>query len=155
MRCKLVRIVLLGAFTASLVAAPVLAAASDVVRARIEGLRELGALFKNVNDELKSSTPQPMIMRISSRQITDVARDQYKWFPAGSGPEAGVKTKAKPEIWQRAAEFKKAQDNFATQAAAFNKVVLSGDVAKMRTQVRLLGATCSNCHKTFRNESRS
>lgn len=155
MRNKVVQAFIVGALTAGLASAPVLAAASDIVRSRIEGLRELGALFKNVNDELKSSTPQPMILRISARQITDVARDQYTWFPAGTGPEAGVKTKAKPEIWQRSAEFKKLQDNFARQATEFNKVVLSGDVAKMRAQVKLLGATCGGCHRTFRNENRT
>ena len=153
MRSRFVRMAFFGAFTASLAAAPVLAAAADVVRARIEGLRELGALFKNVNDELKGDTPNRMILQISARQITDVARDQYQWFPAGSGPQPGVKTKAKAEIWARGADFKKAQDNFARQAVEFSKVVSSGDVAKMRTQVKVLGATCGGCHRTFRAET--
>ena len=152
MRSRRFRMVLLGAVAAGVVSAPVLAAAADVVRARIEGLRELGALYKNVNDELKSDTPNKMILSISARQINAVARDQYKWFPAGSGPQPGIKTKAKAEIWSKGAEFKAAQDKFAQQAAAFNKVVASGDVAKMRAQAKVLGATCSGCHRGFRTE---
>lgn len=143
----------LGAFTASLAAVPVFAAAADVVRARIEGLRELGALFKNANDELKSDTPNKMILQITARQINDVARDQYKWFPAGSGPQPGVKTKAKADIWTKGPQFKAAQDNFAKHAAEFNKVVSSGDVAKMRAQAKVLGGTCGGCHRTFRAET--
>lgn len=145
--------VVVGAFTASLAAVPVFAAATDVVRARIEGLRELGALFKNVNDELKTENPNKMILQISARQITDAARDQYTWFPAGSGPQPGLKTKAKADIWARGTDFKAAQDNFAKQAVAFSKMVSSGDVAKMRAQAKLLGATCGGCHRTFRAET--
>jgi cytochrome c556 len=136
-------------------AAPVLAAAADVIKTRIAELRELGAQFKNVNDELKSDSPNMMIMQISARQMKAVARDQYQWFPAGSGPESGVKTKAKPEIWSRAADFNAAQDNFAKQANAFFVVASKGDVAAMRTQARALGAACGGCHRNFRNDDRS
>jgi cytochrome c556 len=143
----------LGAVVASAAAVPVLAsAASDIISSRIAGLRELGTQFKNVNDELKSGTPNMMILQISARQIRDVAKTQYSWFPAGSGPEAGVKTKAKPEIWTKAADFKAAQDNFTKQANAFFQVASKGDVAGMRTQVRVLGAACGGCHRTFRTD---
>ena len=153
MRSRLVRTIILGAIIASAAAAPVLAAAADVIRTRIAELRELGAQFKNVNDELKKDDPSPMILQISARQIRDVAKNQYGWFPAGSGPEAGVKTKAKPEIWAKPADFKAAQDNFAKQANAFFQVASKGDVASMRTQVRQLGAACGGCHRTFRAEA--
>jgi cytochrome c556 len=145
---------MLGVAVAAAAAAPVLAAtAGDVIKNRIAGLRELGTQFKNVNDELKSNSPNAMIIQISARQMRDVARDQYQWFPKGSGPEAGVKTKAKPEIWAKPAEFKTAQDNFAKQANAFFQVASKGDVAKMRAQARLLGQSCSACHRTFRAEN--
>ena len=153
MRNKALRNFMIGASIAGLASAPLLAAAADVVRARIAGLRELGASFKNVNDELKKDDPSKMIMQISARQIRDVARDQYKWFPAGSGPQPGIKTKAKPEIWTRGAEFKAAQDAFAKQADAFFKVAAGGDVAAMKTQVRQLGGTCGACHRNFRAEA--
>ena len=153
MRSKLVRTIILGSVVASVAAAPVLAAAADVIRTRIAELRELGAQFKNVNDELKKDDPSPMILQISARQIRDVAKNQYGWFPAGSGPEAGVKTKAKPEIWAKPADFKAAQDNFAKQANAFFQVASKSDVASMRAQVRQLGAACGGCHRAFRNDA--
>jgi cytochrome c556 len=154
MRNRSMRTIILGVVIASAAAAPVLAsAASDIITTRIAGLRELGAQFKNVNDELKKDDPSPMILQISARQIRDVAKNQYGWFPAGSGPEAGVKTKAKPEIWTKAADFKAAQDNFAKQANAFFQVASKGDLATMRTQVRQLGAACGGCHRAFRTDA--
>ena len=135
-------------------AAPLLAQGANMVQARLNGYRELGAAFKNVNDELKSSSPQTMILQLSARQIRDVARQQYGWFPHGSGPRPGVKTAAKPEIWARAAQFKAAQDAFAAQANGFVSAVASKDVARMRTQARTLGQACAACHRTFRVEEK-
>jgi cytochrome c556 len=150
MRNKNGRTCVLGAFVAGLVGAPLLASAADITMPRVESLRELGAAFKNVNDELKSSTPQVYLLQLSARQIRDASKAQYNWFPPDSGPRPGVKTAAKPEIWERAAEFKTAQDAFAAEAAAFMQVASSGDVAKMRAQAKRLGQTCGGCHRTFR-----
>lgn len=121
--------------------------------ARVHGFRELGAAFKNVNDELKSGTPQVMILQLSARQIRDASRAQANWFPADSAPRPGIKTAAKPEIWSQPIPFKKAQDDFAAQAGAFYQVAATGDVAAMRKQAKTLGATCAACHRGFRVEA--
>ncbi|MET0251451.1 MAG: cytochrome c [Novosphingobium sp.] len=134
-------------------AGPVLAAgAADVIRTRHDSYRELGAAFKNVNDELRTPKPQAMILQLSARQIRNVAQQQYGWFPAGSGPQSGVKTKALPAIWSNPGGFKAAQDAYAKQANAFYQTAASGDVAKVRIAAKALGATCAGCHKQFRGE---
>ena len=131
-------------------AAPLLAAPQDVVKSRVASLRELGAAFKNVNDELKGGSPQIYIIQLSARQINSAARQQYGWFPAGSGPQPGVKTNAKREIWAQSAQFKAGQDAFAAQAAAFAKVAGTGDMNAIRVQAKKLGATCTTCHRAYR-----
>lgn len=126
------------------------AAPSDVVRTRITGLRELGAAFKAVNDGLRGSEMQSVLVQQSARQIRNAARDQYRWFPQGSGLQPGVKTAAKPEIWSQAARFRAAQDAFARQADVFFQAVNAGSPAAIRAEARKLGATCKSCHDTFR-----
>lgn len=133
-------------------ATPLFAAPADMIRGRISGYRELGAAFKAVNDALRSPTPQTMLIQISARQIANASRAQYSWFPAGSGPETGQKTAARPDIWGQAARFKQAQDNFATEAAAFQRVAQGGNVDQIRAASRKLGGTCKSCHESFRNE---
>lgn len=147
LRRKIVVAALAGALAAPLIAAP-----TDIVATRIAGFREVGAAFKNINDELKSSTPQSYVIQISARQIRDYARQHYGWFPAGSGQKPGLKTAAKAEIWSQAAAFKAAQDGFAKQANAFATVAASGDMAKIRGQAKLLGQSCATCHRSFRVE---
>lgn len=126
------------------------AAEPDPVGARVHGFRELGAAFKTVNDELKSGTPQLMMLQLSARQIRDASRAQVTWFPANSAPRPGLKTAAKPEIWSQPDQFKKAQDEFSLQAGTFYKVAAAGDIAAMRAQAKPLGAACAACHRSFR-----
>jgi cytochrome c556 len=142
----------LAVLAAGVVFVSLTGAGPDPVGARVHGFRELGAAFKNVNDELRSGTPQVMTLQIAARQIRGAAQAQYGWFPAGSGPKPGVKTAAKPEIWSQAAAFKAAQDKFAVAANGFFKVAAAGDVAGMRAQAKPLGAACKACHTSFRTE---
>ena len=128
------------------------ASPADAVRTRHDGFHELGAAFKNVNDELRGSAPQMVVLQISARQIKNVASQQYGWFPAGSGPQSGLKTKARAEIWSRAPAFKAAQDALAQQANAFSQAVGTKDVAKIRVAAKALGGACAGCHKQFRTE---
>jgi cytochrome c556 len=119
---------ILASLARSGIAAPLLAAPADQVRTRVEGLRKLGAAFKAVNDGLRSSQPQTALFHTSAGQIRDASQAMYNWFPAGSGPQRGVKTAAKPEIWTQAARFRQAQDAFAAQAAGFQAAVDGGNV---------------------------
>ncbi|MEY2926952.1 MAG: hypothetical protein RL367_1429 [Pseudomonadota bacterium] len=137
---------------AALAAAPVIAAGPDPVAVRKDGLHTLGSAFKNINDELKSGTPNLFILQLSAKQVRAASQAQYGWFPAGSGPREGVKTAARPEIWAQPVQFKAAQDAFSAQAQAFFKLSTSGDLAKMQAGSKALGQTCAACHKAFRLE---
>jgi cytochrome c556 len=129
-----------------------LAAPADQVRTRVAGLRELGAAFKTVNDGLRTSEPQTILIQMAARQIRNASTAMYTWFPAGSGPQAGVKTAAKPEIWTQPARFRQLQDAFASQAAAFQRAAGGSDVNAIRAAARSLGQSCKACHDQFRNK---
>jgi len=137
---------------AVLAGTPLFAAAADTIKMRIANYRELGTAFKNVNDELRSSSPSTLMIQMASRDISRAAKEQYNWYPAGSGPEAGVKTRAKAEIWANPAQFKSAQNLLATNAEAFAQAAKAGDVGEIRAATKELGRACANCHRTFREE---
>ncbi|HUD30930.1 MAG TPA: cytochrome c [Novosphingobium sp.] len=131
-------------------ATPLLAAPADTIRSRIANYRELGSAFKAVNDGLRGGEVQTVLIAQSARQIRNASRGQYEWFPAGSGPQAGAKTRAKAEIWTQPAKFKVAQDAFARAADDFQRAVAGKDVAAIRVGAQKLGATCKGCHDSFR-----
>jgi cytochrome c556 len=140
---------ILFALGVSAVVVPILAAPADIIRSRIAGYREVGAAFKAVNDGLRGE-PQIMLIQQSIRQLRNAARLQYGWFPAGTGPQTGVKTAARPEIWAKAPAFKAAQDNFTRQADVLFKVSGGGNANAIRAAARNLGMTCKACHDQFR-----
>jgi cytochrome c556 len=150
---KFVRTIALGALFAGVIGAPLLAAPPvNVVKGRIANLQELGTAFKNLNDQLKMDSPTPYFIQLQVREINTYAKAIYGWFPAGSGPQPGIKTKAKPEIWTQPVQFKAALDAFAAQAKALSDASSTGDLDKVRVPAKLLAQTCASCHRAFRTD---
>lgn len=127
---------------------PVFAGGADQVRARIAGFRQIGAAYKAVTDGARASDLARI--RQASGQLGGLAHGLYGWFPRGSGPQPGVKTAARPEIWTRVPQFRAAQDGFARQVQAFQRVAAGGDINAIRVEARRLGGACKACHDSFK-----
>lgn len=123
-----------------------------IIEGRQAGLRDIGSAFKNIGDQLKSSSPSLATISSNARQIEELARQQQFWFPAGTGPESDIETLAKPEIWQSPAEFQKLQQAFDEHARKLVQVAAAGSVPAIQAQWRELGKTCKSCHDQFREE---
>lgn len=123
-----------------------------IIEGRQAGLRDIGAAFKAINDELKASAPVLATIRQNAKQIEDLASQQKFWFPAGTGPDSDIDTQAKPEIWQFAAEFKARQQAFSQEASKLTQLAAGSDIAAIRAQWRELGKTCKSCHEKFREK---
>src|SRR4249920_863125 len=117
------------------------AAAPDLIKERQQGLKDMGAAFKTVRDELTGGKDVAKI-KAASATINKTANSMDKWFPAGSGPEAGVKTAAKPEIWSDGATFIAARQRLLDEAGKFAALAEAGDVAAIGGGVRGLGGAC-------------
>lgn len=124
--------------------------AADVIKARQQGYKAQGAAFKTINDELKKDAPNLGAIRSAAKVIADTSKSQYRWFPRGSGPEAGVKTAAKPEIWSDGAGFTAAQKAFEVEAGKLGQAAAKGDLGAIRPQVGATGKTCAGCHNKYR-----
>jgi len=82
--------------------------------------------------------------------LAGLAKQAPSWFPKGSGPEAGVKTAAKAEIWTDAAGFAAAASKLADETAKLQQVAAGGDIEAMRAQARAVGGACNTCHDKYR-----
>src|SRR5262245_13241813 len=70
------------------------------IEARQKSLKDMGAAFKTVNDQLKSSAPALDQIRPAVQTIKTHAAEIGTWFPKGTGPESGIETEALPKIWE-------------------------------------------------------
>lgn len=136
-------------------AGAVTAAAADQVTARQKNFKQVGGASKAMADEFKKAQPSVQVLQANAKTIAALAPQVPRWFPKGSGPESGAKTKALPLIWQNTAGFNKAAGNFAAAARNLNAAAATGDAAKIRTAFTAVGGTCKGCHDTFRSKDRS
>lgn len=126
--------------------------ADSVVAARKAGFKKIGGAMKALGDQLKSDTPARPAMVAAAQTIATTARQQAALFPAGTGPDAGIKTDALPAIWSNRAAFDAQMRQFIAESGKLAVVAGNGDVAAIRAQMKATGATCAACHRQFRAE---
>jgi cytochrome c556 len=144
---------LIGVLTALATAGAGAAQSPDVatfMKTRHHHFHDIGSAFKGVMDELKKPDPSIAEIQKFAAVIDGLAPQVPSWFPAGTGPETGIKTQALATVWQKPDEFKKDAAAFTTQAHAFNTAALTGKLDAVRAGARPLGETCKTCHETFR-----
>lgn len=127
---------------------------AEVIKARQAHYKEMGKAMKGIGDELKKSAPDVAVIQANAATLDRLAPQVPGWFPAGTGPEAGVKTEARAEIWSKPEEFSAAAANFATAARQFNATAQTGDVAAIGAAMKQLGGSCKGCHDKFRAEEK-
>ena len=120
------------------------------VNARKANYKEIGGAFKTINDEIKSGAPDMNTVRPLAKDIATRAANTLKYFPRGSGPESGLKTRAKAEIWANQAEFIKIQREMIAAADMLNAAAVKGDNSALADARTKLGGTCKACHDRFR-----
>jgi cytochrome c556 len=123
---------------------------SQIISQRQGNFKQLGRAFKAVGDELKRSSPSVEVLRTQAAALRQAADRVGGFFPAGTGPESGVRTGALPAIWQRNADFLTIARRLSAAAQSLDAATASGDVASVRAAVPAVGGACRTCHESFR-----
>jgi cytochrome c556 len=121
------------------------------VKARQEGMKAIGGASKGLYDTL-GGDKDPAKLKDYAARINTLAGQTGGWFPAGTGPSSGVKTKARAEIWTDAAGFAAARAAFVTQAGKLNAAAQTGDAAKVQAEFGALRGTCKGCHEKYQDK---
>ncbi len=132
----------------------VTAAPADIaqIKSRQDKLRDMASALKQIDDELKKRSPdwenliQPNVLILQERSPF-----LLKWFPKGSGPEAGAKTYALPAIWQKGDDFAKHGRTMMAEAVKLSQVAAKKDNGELKAQVIALGKSCKACHEDYRS----
>ncbi len=140
---------LLGGSLAASAASP----PDAVIAARVSGFKKMGGAMKALNDQLKSGAPVKATMVGAAQTIAAAAREQPRLFPAGSGPSAGVKTDALPNIWTDRANFDAMMVKLGVESGKLVAAANGGDPATIAAQAKATGAVCAACHRQFRSNT--
>jgi cytochrome c556 len=143
--------VAMGAVALALVSASAYAAKpADVIKARQDNFKVIGKSFKAINDELRKPSQDVALIQANAKAIGDAAKKVGGHFPKGSGPEAGVKTDALPEIWSKPADFKAALAKLGAGSAKLQAAAKTGDVGAIKAAIPAIGGSCKSCHDQFK-----
>ena len=152
MRPNFVILSTLGVVSALLAGTALAAGMADAVTARQAQFKTLGANFKALNDEIRKGDPDMKKIRVSAAVVRKASLEIPKWFPKGSGGEAGVKTKVLPSVWSDAAGFAQASKDFAAEAAKLQTLSAGDDADDLRAQAKTVAQTCGTCHTKYREK---
>ena len=151
MRAELGLLVLIGAAVAAAPALSQSAGVADAIKARHGHFHDMGSDFKAMGDQLKSASPDLNVVKTSAAKVKDQAAQLPTWFPPGTGPESGLKTRAKAEIWKDPQGFSAAAHKFQDQTIKLAALTQSStDLGAIRAEYKATGETCGACHDKYR-----
>ena len=106
-----------------------------------QSMGALGAITKG-EKPYDAAVVQTALEAISSNMKTFADH-----FPAGT--ETGLETEAAPAIWENADDFRAKAEKLA-QLADAQLATLPADQAGVGATMKAVGATCGDCHETYR-----
>ena len=119
---------------------------AEYVEDRQKLMKAHGDAWKNVQDGAKAGNLQAVasnadVMANNAKQIPAL-------FPEGSMTE---KSKAKPEIWQKKAEFDAAAKKMEIESIKLRDTARTGNAQATNDMIKDFGRnTCGSCHTPFR-----
>lgn len=122
------------------------------IEARQDSFKTLGRNFKTINDQLRTDAPDLAAIEDAAATLAETAAGLSDWFPDGTGPEAGVKTRALAGIWETRDDFNSKASDAQAVLAALSTAVDTGDLDAISAAVRTTGGACKACHDDYRAE---
>jgi len=71
-------------------------------------------------------------------------------FPAGTGPESGIETRALPAIWANRADFEQRARDYSAAATRLSESLAAGDFQASAQNWDATWQSCSACHIRYR-----
>jgi cytochrome c556 len=107
-------------------------------------LEPMGLVARDRQDYMKAS------FMANAQALQELSSQPWALFTAdGNYPP----TRAKPDVWDKPAEFKLAQDNYLAAVNKLADVAGSADMPAIRASVEAVQNSCKSCHDQFRNDS--
>jgi cytochrome c556 len=124
---------------------------ADAIENRQYNMKDMGSAFKSIKDEVRSGSDDRTLLFYSAKSVQTSAQSHEHWFPAGSGPELGIETRALPEIWLQPDVFVAGVAEFIDESNKLVTAVQSKDTAVHAEQLKRTADTCKTCHDQFRS----
>ena len=82
-----------------------------------------------------------------ANKLQTLSTQPWVYFPPGS---TYAPSRAKPAVWQNAAQFKQAQDTYIKAVSNLDAMAKTGKMDLIRPAYQQVADSCAACHKAFR-----
>lgn len=123
--------------------------AGSVIQGR-QGAMMLSGVAMGAMKSAIDAGQAPSTQRFATRALARWAHAVPGMFPAGSGAEAGVPTKAKPEVWSDRAGFEARAADYAAAADRLAELAAGEDAAAFSAQWAVVRQSCNACHTAYK-----
>jgi len=106
-----------------------------------KALEPMGLVARERNDYVKAE------FVANAQALQELSKQPWVYFSAEGNYQP---SRAKPEVWTQADDFKKAQTNYLTAVDQLVAVSGSADLPKIKTAVDEVQKSCKTCHDQFR-----
>jgi cytochrome c556 len=135
----------------SVVAAQASPMGGDPVANRQRLMKLVGANWADIQAKVKAGNPDAVA--VNAEAIAVMATHVPSFFPAGSATDV---SNAKPEIWEKWAEFQASAKTLESMAENLRDASRAKDGAAVEGMVKEFGAkACGACHTPFRKPPKS
>jgi cytochrome c556 len=125
--------------------------AAETIAARQAAMKKNGDDAGAIKKALDSGADLKTVAA-NAQDIANTAKRLPSLVPAGSGPEAGIKTRALPAVWTDKADFEKKAGDLAVTATTLAAALNTGDKAAAGAAFQAMGGACGACHRTYRTQ---
>ena len=118
---------------------------NPAVQARMHNMGLIGGAMKNLGDMAKGQAT--FDAGVANAAIDTIRAEAAKTHGLFEANEDDPKSEARPEIWDNFADFASKVAALETAAQSVGPITTLDDVS---SAMQALGATCSACHKAYR-----
>ncbi|WP_303786916.1 cytochrome c [Azovibrio restrictus] len=123
----------------------------EAIKTRQAGYTYLGWSMSKIKANLEGTYNKDQVIAAANTIAAIANSGMGALYVPGSDKEVnGVKTRVKPEFFQKQQEVGKLAMAFNKEANELARVAATGDVAAVKAQFGKVGGTCKACHDDFR-----
>jgi cytochrome c556 len=120
---------------------------AQIVKERQDGMKKnWSGYYRDISRTMKTASPDLALIAIKAAGASEHLKELAKLFPPGTGRDVVPKTRAKPDVWTKRAEFEAAIKTLIDATNALGDAAKKGDVAKVKVEWQATAKACGGCH---------
>jgi cytochrome c556 len=120
---------------------------AQIVKERQDGMKQnWRGYYRDISQTMKTASPNLTLIATKATGAVEHLKELGKLFPPGTGRDVVPKTRAKPEVWTKRAEFEGAFKTLIDATNTLADAAKKGDLAQVKVDWQATAKACGGCH---------